>query len=921
MMDYADALKGSTRDLVEAWKQGELGPCWFREREIAALCEFLLDGRSVLLVGEAGAGKTAVLHGLAAALADSDKLGLLELTTARVLVGTRYLGDWQTKLDSIVQGAMRRSAVLCFKDVGNLRFAGRALDSPDNMFDAILPFVESGVLRIVGEASLEQLRDMERDPRFRAAFEKVLIGGLGPQQVDQVLERVASSLELSCDAATRATLVDLTDRFLPARTQPGPALRLMEQVAHYRAEKRAVGEPEPMDPAFVGKVFSIYSGLPPFVVSASVTKPAQEIRAWFAERLVGQDEAIDAVVECIALYKANLHDPKRPIGTFLFVGPTGVGKTELARALATFLFGSPKRLLRFDLSEFKDYHAFELLIGNPREPTQPARLIDPVRTQPFQVVLLDELEKAHENIWDLLLPVLDEGRLSPPGGKPVDFRNTIIIATSNVGAGEAWKSVGFGDDPDERERSLSIRSALDHTFRPEFLNRFTHLVVFQALSREQLRTVARKELKSILARRGIIGRHLVVNVSDEALDHVIDQGIDSRYGARALKRMLQHHLVLPLALALMERSVDPGAMLNVDLADGRVRVRLVDTAESRKHRKEQAPVRTPEGRKASRRDLGQTLKVAQKELDEIAAKLDESFLHAERERILELRKEPDFWAEPAHAARDLRDLDRLTATIDRLGRLRAELDERGAEMAKAVRRSELERLGRELMWSTRRVRAARRELVFMGRDRFWDALVLIRPSPGGHPSLTRDLLVEMYRRWAEGGRRQFRWLHEPRGREGHVLALIDGPWAYGYLRLESGTHRVRQGEDHGAATVQVLPWTDAQETPEFGTQLALKAAGIYGGRIRSRVECGHDLVLQNDNTLAQNRDLAAELMGAWQAAPPASMEVVRRYDLEPFKMRDVLSGITSGRADALRGRRFHELLCQRIDLVAEGSEV
>jgi ATP-dependent Clp protease ATP-binding subunit ClpC len=230
------------------------------------------------------------------------------------------------------------------------------------------------------------------------------------------------------------------------RLARGPAPSRCRADRHYLDEKRAIGEDEPVTAAFIEKVFAVYTGLPRFVVSRHEVRPVTEIRDWFRSRIIGQRDAIEAIVQMITLFKAGLQDAHRPIGTFLFVGPTGVGKTELARALATYLFGSEKRLLRFDLSEFKDYHSFEMLIGDPKKPERPARLVDAVRAQPFQVVLLDEIEKAHGNIWDLLLQVLDDGRLTPAHGPAVSFRNTIVIATTPPARGcpGRWRGgVGF----------------------------------------------------------------------------------------------------------------------------------------------------------------------------------------------------------------------------------------------------------------------------------------------------------------------------------------------------------------------------------------------------------------------------------------------------------------------------------------------
>ncbi len=326
--------------------------------------------RSVLLVGPPGVGKTSIVHALAARLKQTGSRRLYEHATVELLTGTVYLGEWQSKVSNLFDTAAKSNALLYFSDIWNLPTVGRSSTSTNTVWDALRPRLLRGDLQVVGEVSREQLL----------------------------------------------------------------ALGLVGQTRQYLDEKRAIGEDEPVTPEFVEKVFAVYSGLPRFVISRREVRPVKEIREWFRSRIVGQRDAIEAVIQMITLYKAGLHDRHKPIGSSLFVGPTGVGKTELARALATYLFGSERRLLRFDMSEFKDYHSFQMLIGDPGSTERPARLVDPVRAQPFQVVLLDEIEKAHANVWDLLLQLLDDGRLTPANGPAVNFRNTIVIATAHVGA-------------------------------------------------------------------------------------------------------------------------------------------------------------------------------------------------------------------------------------------------------------------------------------------------------------------------------------------------------------------------------------------------------------------------------------------------------------------------------------------------------
>ena len=910
--NYSGALRRDGRDLVDGAVEGTLPPIFFREPLVERVLDRLDHGHSVLLTGAEGVGKSAVVHAVAHAMAERNRGGLRELSTAVLMTGTVYLGEYQTKIGKILEEARHEDAVLYIADLWNLASVGKTAQDQSCLLDAFRPALDAGKAVLLGEAAPEFLRQMQRVPGFVRLFQQIAVSPLEASQVDGVLERVATHQGLTLAEPCRRALVQLTSRFMPVKYQPGPALSLWRQTLDYQSQKEGVGEPEPISVGFIEKVFSIYSGLPRFVVSQETTMAVQEMRAWFKERIVGQERAIEAVVEAIALFKAGLHDPSRPIGSFLFVGPTGVGKTELARALATFIFGSASRLLRFDLSEFKDYHSFELLVGKPSDAQRPARLVDPVRAQPFQVVLFDELEKAHQNVWDLFLQLLDEGRLTPDRGGVVNFCNTFVIATSNVGADTALKGVGFGGPPDPDAHAAAVRKALEKAFRPEFINRFQHIVVFHPLTREQVRCIARHHLREILGRDGITARNLVVDVDDAAMDRAIGKGYDPRYGARALKREIQRQLVLPLATTLVEKRVEEGSILRVHLKSGQIHVRVVDTPTSRASRREQEPVRTVEGRRQTRADLVKGVAQVGRDIEAIAAAVDEPFLETDRSRLLELRREPDFWSHPEEVARTLRDLDRYTAWLDRIDALRGRATAITEELGRAELRRETEQLANRLEQLQISAGITHRELVILGKPGDRDTLVEIRPL-GRHGRAMRDLLVSTYTRWAEQRQLAVDWIREPVEDDEPALFAINGHCAHGFMALETGIHRQRDDEVTSAAAVRVVPWTEERRPPRFDGHRALKIRGQFGGKIRSRVECEGELVLQNARTLAENRDLAAQIAPSWAAAGAVADEIIRRYDVEPFRIRDVLTGESIGRSDGLKPRLFHQLLVRRID--------
>ncbi len=907
--NYDHAL-GESNELTASARSR--APIEFRGDILAAVLKALGAKRSVLLVGPTGVGKTTIVHALAQHLKQSGPRKLYEFATVQLLSGTVYLGEWQSKVSAIFDLAASNQALLYFSDVWNLPSVGRSSGTTDSVWDALRPRLLNGSVQVIGELTREQLQQLSTRAEFTSAFEIIDVPPLTSDQIGSIVRAEAARLGLALDERAAARLLELCNDFMPSTAGPGAALQLVRQTRHYLDEKRAIGEDEPVSPEFVEKVFSVYTGLPRFVVSRREVRPVGEIRDWFRQRIIGQRDAIEAVVQMITLFKAGLHDAHKPIGSFLFVGPTGVGKTELARALAAFLFGSEKRLLRFDMSEFKDYHSFQMLIGDPGSAERPARLIDPVRAQPFQVVLLDEIEKAHANVWDLLLQLLDDGRLTPAHGPAVSFRNTIVIATSNVGAQALERpSVGFtgGEARDDGER---LHAELETVFRPELLNRFQHVVRFRRLTPDEAREIARAELARLLEREGIVARRLVVDIDKEVLDLAVASGYDEKYGARALKRELQRRVIMPIATLLLERRVEDASILRLAVRHGEIKVSVLESESVREQRRESEPLRLADGQRVTRESLAAMLRESSTLREAILSGLGVGALKLERERLEATRTDAQLWSNPRAAAQVLEACDRLDKIFARLDRLAADEQELHATLNRADKRASLIPLAGRIRTHCEAVATAHRELCLLGEPGEPDALLVITPI--GRATPARDLLYRTYASWA--GELPFRvtLVCEPRNDDEPVVLLVRGSYAHGYLRGEAGLHRVRTDRDTHVARVSVAPVVATELEVAFGAQKALKQIGQLGGRVRSRVEVrGSDLIVQNGATLAENRELAMELAATWQAMEPAPESVVRRYDLEPFLVKDFLTDFSTGRTDALYAAPFHRLLCRRIE--------
>lgn len=908
---YAHVLQEG-RDVAEA-ASSDLGyrEILFRGAEIQSVVDAWERKRSVLITGPAGAGKTAVLVAAATRMATSG-VRVREFTVTQILAGTRYIGEWQTKLSSLMAQAAAQDTILNILDLLNLAEAGATVQNSATFLDAMRPQLASGQIRVVGEVQSAQLQALNRVSGFGPLFEVVRVEPLSVDQVRHIVESHAARQGLELDRGTSERLCQLCSTFQPSVMGPGPGLELVARVKDYQEQKRGAGEDATLAPELIEKVFAIHSGLPFFVVSSTERKSASAIRDWFRERIIGQEAAIDAVVETTALYKSRLHDRTKPIGSFLFVGPTGVGKTELARALATFFFGSERRMLRFDMSEFADYNAFEMLLGTPRDPGRPARLVDPLRLQPFQVILFDEIEKGHRNIQDMLLQVLDEGHASTPKGETVSFRNAIVIVTSNAGAAEgAASAIGFGRSPDHGYDAEKAMKALEAQFRPEFLNRFHHIVQFHPLTMEQAVRIAEVEVKSVLKREGIIDRNLIIDVDRSAIDHVLRVGFTPRHGARAIKREVKRQIILPIATLLMEREIEAGSLLHVRDRDGRLRVDVADTQDSRRIRLEKQPIRARNGERMTRKVVKSRLAAAEVSCSTLVLEAGLGDVRAEIEEIDRRRRDYRFWHDAGEAVRVIARQTRLLEVASRLERLEEGALELANALAAQVTRRELDRLADDLLRFEEAIVVAQRELVTMGVDGYCDAIIEI--APVGEADEARDMLFRIYGDWARERGSQIVMVREPTQGDEPVMLAVKGHYVFGYLKKERGHHRVRNGRKVSIVRVAVEPWTDRRGSPAITLKRALKGHGQLGGRLRSRIELGATgLVIQNEQTLSENMELAAEISGSWPLNRNVTGPMVRRYDMAPFLCRDFLTKSDFNRKDILNPRQFNALLVARV---------
>lgn len=627
-------------DMTKAAEEGKLDPVVGRVKEIERLAQILSRRKknNPILIGEPGVGKSAIVEGLALRIVEKKVSRILfdkrviALDMTAVVAGTKYRGQFEERIRSILNELKRNPNIILFIDeIHTIVGAGSAAGSMDAA-NMLKPALARGEIQCIGATTLDEYRqNIEKDGALERRFQKVIVEATTPEETLQILKNIKDKYEdhhnVNYTEAALEACVKLTDRYITDRNFPDKAIDALDEAgsrvhltnitapkeiemqekliddmkllkneavrlqnfelaASYRDkekeyavqletlkeewEKSLKDNRETVDEEEIAEVVSMMSGVPVQRMAQAEGMKLLGMKEDLLSKVIAQDKAVETLVKAIQRSRVGLKDPNKPIGTFMFLGPTGVGKTHLAKELAKLMFGSADALIRIDMSEYMEKFTVSRLVGAPPGYVgyeEGGQLTEKVRRKPYSIVLLDEIEKAHPDVFNILLQVMDEGRLTDSYGRTVDFKNTIVIMTSNIGTRqlkEFGKGIGFSAQirTDEKEHSRSvITKALNKSFAPEFINRVDEIITFDQLDLEALTKIIDIELKGLYKRIESIGYKLLID--DEAKRFVASKGYDVQFGARPLKRAVQNHLEDGISELILGSEIEAGDTIKV----------------------------------------------------------------------------------------------------------------------------------------------------------------------------------------------------------------------------------------------------------------------------------------------------------------------------------------------------------------------
>ena len=649
--DKESALETYCMDLTQMARDGKLDPVIGRETEIQRVVQILSrrTKNKPCMIGEPGVGKTAVVEGLAARIAEGnvpdtirDKR-LMTLDLSGMVAGSKYRGEFEERIKRLIAEVKNDGQVLLFIDEIHTIIGAGGAEGALDASNILKPSLARGELQVIGATTIEEYRKyIEKDAALERRFQPVMVNEPSESESISILQGLRSAYEKhhqvtisdeAIEAAVKMSVRYINDRFLPDKAidlideasakvklssmaSTGEIQRLSEEMNALEASKEAaiirgdmvkageIHQDQKMvsseltvlkrnverrnkrkvivQARDVADVVSSWTKIPVKQLEEKESDRLMRLEATLHKRVIGQDEAVTAVAKAIRRGRVGLKDPKRPIGSFLFLGPTGVGKTELSKALAEAMFGSENSIIRMDMSEYMEKHSVSKLIGSPPGYVgydEGGQLSEKVRRNPYSILLFDEIEKAHPDVFNILLQVLDDGHITDSQGRRVDFKNTIIIMTSNAGASNiiAPKKLGFFSETDEKadynRMKSSVMEEVKHIFKPEFLNRIDDIIVFHSLTQEHIRKIVSIMMNEI-SERAMEQLGLTLHASDGVLRMLSEAGFDPVYGARPLRRAIQDKVEDLLAEEILRGKIRRGDHVRLTLSNKEIKISI-----------------------------------------------------------------------------------------------------------------------------------------------------------------------------------------------------------------------------------------------------------------------------------------------------------------------------------------------------------
>ncbi len=950
----SDLLEQCATNLTVKAGTGDLPKTYERDQEVEQILLALaspLKGR-IVVTGDARVGKTAVIHEAAArihagdcpeALKGSEVWGL----SARSILRAFGVGGWQEKLGRLMEMWSDRTDIILYVDaLPTTRAAGATMEDPFDMAQFLLGQLQSSNSRILAEGRTQAVHGfLDSYVEFKHILLEVKINEPPVEVARKMIQQSARDLEVSqeitIDPAAIEVALDLTKRFSLHESLPGKTIDLIGEgiaLSAERHEKESCVGPEDIIQRYGEK-----TGLPRILLTDDEPYDEQVVRRYFSDRVLGQEQAVEIVVRTLSLLRTRLNNPRRPMGVYLFIGPTGVGKTELARALSEFFFGSDEHIVRFNMADYTQDWDVGTLFGSAHGfdlESRRGQLTMRLQDHAFAVILLDEFEKAHPEVFQRFLQLFDEGLLLNLASETVNLRNTIVIMTSNFGSRMmASGKLGFGPEVSPEEQEEQIREEMVRFFTPEFINRIDSISFFKLLTQPVLREIAYRRVQEVLQREGIVRREIEVEIDEDVIEWIVEHGYSERYGARYLARQIEKTITYPLAQQLIRNDPPPGSALRLFIHNGRVASALVLPTTDLEV-EEAAPAaalldasQLPPRLTLSYMQAGLPLLDGRITALEQAHNISESRNHLTD--LLQTMSTASFWDDTQAIQPQLEAVGRISSQVELIDGLRRNLDELGDYLKLMEESDDSSLLGEAAMryrYLVRELPGAELTLLFSDPHDINGAYLHIEGR--GNRAVAFDWAVElaqMYSGWAE--RRQFPMtvIAEELTHKGATRGVwlgIDGYGAYGLLRGDMGTHRLVQSVDEGKrqvvqARVSIwpdLPLVDQPESirsesvqPDFRIK-EISRSGIFSKRLVSQAELqlADDRATLKLSSALPATDLANDLAGLFRSfeavskhpdqlpSDPIWGQVVRSYvRYKKRYVQDPRTGLKSGKLKAI----------------------